>query len=126
MAETFKRLTQAQKNKLRRKAVEALHDENYGDDGDGFHEYATAQAVIALVDENAALAAEVNTLKSAGNKLNVTPAQLEAIKRMTDDMASMIGCCEEESAPSWRHYVQLIDLMLSENGHKRYLKIRTN
>lgn len=119
MTETFKRLTLAQKNKLRRKAIQALQDENYGEDGDGFHEYATAQAVIALVDENAALAAEVNTLKSAGNKLDATPAQLEAIKRMTDDMASMIGCREEESAVSWRHYVELIDLMLLENGHKR-------
>lgn len=126
MTETFKRLTLAQKNKLRRKAIEALQDENYGEDGDGFHEYATAQAVIALVDENAALAAEVNTLKSAGNKLNVTPAQLEAIKRMTDDMASMIGCREEESVVSWRNYVQLIDLMLLENGHERYSKVRTN
>lgn len=77
MVEKFKPLTQAQKNKLRRKAVEALHDENYGDDGDGFHEYATAQAVIALVDENAVLAAEVKKLKSAGNKLDVTPAPLE-------------------------------------------------
>lgn len=74
MVEKFKPLTQAQKNKLRRKAVEALHDENYGDDGDGFQEHATAQAVIALMDENAALKTEVRKLKSAGNKLDVTPA----------------------------------------------------
>ncbi|EEW6789632.1 hypothetical protein D6W19_003111 [Escherichia coli] len=122
MTETFKRLTQAQKNKLRHKAIEALHDENYGEDGDGFHEYATAQAVISLVDENAALKAEVCKLKSAGNKLDVTPAQLESIKRMTDVMASMIGCRDDESSNAWGHYVQLIDSMLSENGHKRYFK----
>lgn len=48
---TFKKLTQAEKNKIRRKAIEAITDENYGDDGDNFHEHATAQAVISLLDE---------------------------------------------------------------------------
>ncbi|MEG6190724.1 ead/Ea22-like family protein [Enterobacter kobei] len=48
---TFKKLTQAEKNKIRRKAMEAITDENYGDDGDNFHEHATAQAVISLLDE---------------------------------------------------------------------------
>ncbi|MFX2553409.1 hypothetical protein V6269_05650 [Enterobacter roggenkampii] len=47
----FKKLTQAEKNKIRRKAIEAITDENYGDDGDNFHEHATAQAVISLIDE---------------------------------------------------------------------------
>lgn len=111
----FKCLTQAQKNKLRRKAVEALQDEKYGDDGDGFHEHATAQAVIALVDEIAAL-------KAAKNKLDVTPAQLEAIKRMTDDCDAMIGCGNEEEDAAWIRNVKLIDRMLEKNGHKRYFK----
>lgn len=62
---SFKRLTQAQKNKLRRKAVEALQDENYGDDGDGFHEHATAQAVLALLDEIAGQKELIAELKSA-------------------------------------------------------------
>ncbi|WP_262796514.1 hypothetical protein [Enterobacter quasiroggenkampii] len=48
---TLKKLTQAEKNKIRRKAIEAITDENYGDDGDNFHEHATAQAVISLLDE---------------------------------------------------------------------------
>jgi len=115
MANEFKRLTQKEKDKLRRKALEALANENYGDDGDGFHEHATAQAVIALVDEIAAL-------KAAKNKLDFTPAQLEAIKRMTDDMASMIGCGEDKSDEIWRKNVKLIDRMLEKNGHKRYFK----
>lgn len=59
---------------------------------------------------------------SAGNKLDVSPAQLEAIKRMTDVMASMSVGRADESSYAWDRYVQLIDLMLSENGHKRYFK----
>lgn len=96
MAEAFKRLTQAQKNKLRRKAVEALKDELYGDDPDGFHELATAQAVIALLDELALkteqranwcdmakklgedlAAAEKRIAELEAIKINVSPAQLE-------------------------------------------------
>lgn len=49
--------------KLRQKAVEALRDENYGDDGDNFHEYATAQVVIHMVDERKARREEIKRLK---------------------------------------------------------------
>lgn len=55
-------------------------------------------------------------------KLDVTPAQLEAIKRMTDDMSSMIGCGEYESDTAWAKNVKLIDRMLAKNGHKRYFE----
>lgn len=64
MAKAFKRLTLKEKDKLRRKAIEALADENYGDDGDGFHEHATAQAVIALLDEIAEQKGLIAELKS--------------------------------------------------------------
>lgn len=60
----FKRLTQAEKNKIRRKAIEALTVENWGDCADNFHENATAQAVISLLDELAAYKADYDTLKS--------------------------------------------------------------
>lgn len=52
-------------------------------------------------------------------KLDVTPAQLEAIKRLTDDCASMIGCGNEESDKAWSRNVDLVDRMLKKNGHKR-------
>lgn len=64
MAKAFKRLTLKEKAKLRRKAMEALSDENYGDDGDGFHEHATAQAVIGLIDEISELKAEITAIKT--------------------------------------------------------------
>lgn len=55
-------------------------------------------------------------------KIDVTPAQLEAIKRMTDDMSSMIGCGNYEEDLAWRRNVNLIDRMLEKNGLKRYFK----
>ena len=55
-------------------------------------------------------------------KLEVTPAQLEAIKRLTDDCASMVGCGEDESDKAWSKNIDLIDRMLKKNGHKREFK----
>lgn len=55
-------------------------------------------------------------------KLDVTPAQLEAIKRLTDDCASMVGCGEEESGKAWSKNIDLIDRMLKKNGHERDFK----
>ncbi|MBF9845973.1 hypothetical protein I4P56_09100 [Enterobacter hormaechei] len=55
-------------------------------------------------------------------KLDVTPAQLEAIKRLTDDCASMVGCGEEESDKAWSRNIALIDRMLKKNGHEREFK----
>ncbi|BBV91315.1 MAG: hypothetical protein E6661_07140 [Enterobacter sp.] len=55
-------------------------------------------------------------------KLDVTPAQLEAIKRLTDDCASMVGCGEEESDKAWSKNIDLIDRMLKKNGHERDFK----
>ncbi|HHA2202593.1 TPA: hypothetical protein ACOEAW_001615 [Enterobacter hormaechei subsp. xiangfangensis] len=55
-------------------------------------------------------------------KLDVTPAQLEAIKRLTDDCASMVGCGEEESDNAWSKNIDLIDRMLKKNGHEREFK----
>ncbi|HBU6573433.1 TPA: hypothetical protein MC588_002898 [Citrobacter amalonaticus] len=51
-------------------------------------------------------------------KLDVTPAQLEAIKRLTDDCASMM----DDSDKAWARYVDLIDRMLKKNGHERSFK----
>ncbi|ELR7052261.1 hypothetical protein QRK99_001131 [Escherichia coli] len=55
-------------------------------------------------------------------KLDVTPAQLEAIKRLTDDCASMVGCGEAESDKAWSRNIVLIDRMLKKNGHERDFK----
>ena len=52
-------------------------------------------------------------------KINVTPAQLEAIKRLTDDCASMIGCGNYEADKVWLRNVKLIARMLESNGHSR-------
>lgn len=59
-------------------------------------------------------------------KLDVTPAQLEAIKRLADDVDSMIGCGEYGSDEAWRNNVRLVDRMLEKNGHQRYFKDETN
>lgn len=55
-------------------------------------------------------------------KLDVTPAQLEAIKRLTDCCDSMIGCGEEDSDKAWSRNIDLIDRMLKKNGHERDFK----
>jgi len=55
-------------------------------------------------------------------KLEFTPAQLEALKRLTDDVDSMIGCGESESDTTWAKNVDLIDRMLKKNGLSRYFK----
>lgn len=58
-------------------------------------------------------------------KINVTPAQLEAIKRLADDCASMIGCGNYEADKAWSRNVKLIDRMLESNGHSRNFKEET-
>ncbi|EPE7077425.1 hypothetical protein ACSMAD_001872 [Cronobacter sakazakii] len=55
-------------------------------------------------------------------KLDVTPSQLEAIKRMADDIDSMIGCGVPASDKAWERNVNLIDRMLAKNGLSRYFK----
>ncbi|HBW6841816.1 MULTISPECIES: hypothetical protein [Klebsiella pneumoniae complex] len=58
-------------------------------------------------------------------KINVTPAQLEAIKRLADDCDSMIGCGNYEADKAWSRNVKLIDRMLESNGHSRNSKGET-
>ncbi len=53
-------------------------------------------------------------------KLEVTKAQLEAIKSLTDDCAGMIGGGCEEADRIWSKHIRLIDRMLRKNGHDRY------
>ncbi|EOC0011699.1 hypothetical protein ACI0X9_003386 [Cronobacter turicensis] len=55
-------------------------------------------------------------------KLHVTQAQLEAIKRIADDIDSMIGCGEYDSDKAWQRNVNLIDRMLAKNGLSRHFK----
>lgn len=55
-------------------------------------------------------------------KINVTPAQLEAIKRLTDDCDSIIGCGNHEADKAWSRNVKLVDKMLESNGHARDFK----
>lgn len=52
-------------------------------------------------------------------KLEVTKAQLEAIKYLTDDCAGMIGGGCEEADRIWSKHIRLIDRMLRKNGHDR-------
>lgn len=47
-------------------------------------------------------------------KIEVTPAQLEAIKKLTDDCASMVGCGEYDSDRIWLRHIRLIDRMLAK------------
>ncbi|WP_265495017.1 hypothetical protein [Providencia heimbachae] len=53
-------------------------------------------------------------------KLEVTKAQLEAIKSLADDCAAMLGSGSEEADRIWSKHIQLIDRMLRKNGHERY------
>lgn len=55
-------------------------------------------------------------------QLTFTPAQLEALKRMIDDVDSMIGCGDAYSDQAWARNVHLLDRMLQNNGVKRYFK----
>ncbi|HED3233482.1 hypothetical protein IFY68_05655 (plasmid) [Klebsiella pneumoniae] len=52
-------------------------------------------------------------------KIEITPAQLEAIRELTDDCASMIGCGEDDSDRIWLKRIRLIDRMLTKNGYQR-------
>ncbi|HBR6888702.1 TPA: hypothetical protein ACU94S_001994 [Klebsiella aerogenes] len=56
-------------------------------------------------------------------KINVTLAQLEAIKRLADDCAAMIGCGNYEADKAWSRNVELIDRMLESNGLSRDFKV---
>lgn len=99
---SINKLTQAQKNKLRRKAVEALKDEKYGDDGDGFHEHATAQAVISLLDELTlkteqranwcAMAKKLGEdLDSAEKRIAELEARNLTLPSLNDDLIAILG-----------------------------------
>lgn len=46
-------------------------------------------------------------------KIEVTEAQLEAIKNLTNDIIAMIGCGEYDK--EWKHNINLIDRMLVKN-----------
>jgi len=52
-------------------------------------------------------------------KIEITKAQLEAIKNLTDDVDSMIGTAPGENGELWIKYVRLIDRMLAKNGMRR-------
>lgn len=49
-------------------------------------------------------------------KLDVTPAQLKAIKDMADYFSSAIGGVDEESAIEFDRYVKRVDSMLLRNN----------
>ncbi|WP_105604144.1 hypothetical protein [Cronobacter sakazakii] len=52
----------------------------------------------------------------------LTHAQLEAIKRMVDDVDAMIGCGDSASDGAWERNVNLIEKMLKKNGLSRHFK----
>lgn len=49
-------------------------------------------------------------------KLDVTPAQLKAIKEMADNVSSSIGCGNEEFDELSAHQVEMVDAMLKQNN----------
>lgn len=53
-------------------------------------------------------------------KIEITKAQLDAIKKLTDDIDAMIGSAQGENDEIWSKYVRLIDRMLEKNGQSRY------
>jgi len=55
-------------------------------------------------------------------KIEITKAQLEAIKNLTDDVDGMIGAAPGENDELWSKYVKLIDRMLAKNGISRQWK----
>lgn len=52
--------------------------------------------------------------------INITNAQLEAIKRMADALSSMIGSCDEKSSfdKDITHDIKMLDKMLENNKLK--------
>ena len=49
-------------------------------------------------------------------KIEITSAQLEAIKNMSDDVSGMIGGGDSQVNKNWNHYVRIIDRMLEKNN----------
>lgn len=46
-------------------------------------------------------------------KIEITDAQLKAIRNLANDVSSMIGCSDNDK--EWEHYIKLIDNMLKKN-----------
>jgi hypothetical protein len=55
-------------------------------------------------------------------KVEITKAQLEAIKCLTDTVSGMIGGYDEDYNKEAIHNVRLIDRFLKKNGEKRDYK----
>ncbi len=49
-------------------------------------------------------------------KLDVTPAQLENMKRLVDDVDAMIGGGDVAGDLLWTRYVKFFDRLLQRNG----------
>lgn len=49
-------------------------------------------------------------------KLDVTPAQLEAIKEMADNTSASVGCGNEDFDKQSTHQVKMVDAMLKRNN----------
>ena len=47
-------------------------------------------------------------------KIEITEAQLEAIKTITNDISAMVGCSEDDKC--WKKRVRLTDNMLKKNN----------
>ena len=55
-------------------------------------------------------------MKEIKMKIEITEAQLEAIKTITNDISAMVGCSEDDKC--WKKCVRLIDNMLKKNNLK--------
>ena len=51
-------------------------------------------------------------------KIEVTKAQLEAIKDLTNDCSAMVGGGDEKTDKLWKHRIMMIDKMLTKNNLK--------
>lgn len=55
-------------------------------------------------------------------KVEITKAQIEAIKGITDTISGMVGCYSEDFNNEALHQIRLIDRFLNKNGIKRKYK----
>ncbi len=49
-------------------------------------------------------------------KVDITPAQLKAIKDMTDDLDAQLGNFDDEPHAIAKHQIKMVDAFLKRNG----------
>lgn len=52
-------------------------------------------------------------------RIEVTKAQLRAIKNLADTISAMVGCSDKQTDKDFKHSVKMVDVMLTKNGLKQ-------